>query len=262
MLVVIHGVGGNHEAREGVSLGRHWQWTHLGSVLLVSLRGAFRTPLRPRLYHAGCSEELDAIYLWAQALARQANQKVVMVGFSLGANIVVKWLAETRHILSQLAGAFSLSNPWDLQACCQHLEQSWSGRCYRAVMVRTLKQRGLGLASRYPDRLNSQQIAASRTFLDYDSAVTAPLHGFDSAAEYYRQCSSAQFVGRVQAPLVCLDALDDPFVPNRSLPLQGAPGVRFVRPQHGGHLGFVGLKGQLWMEEFICRSAADWISRS
>lgn len=258
VLVVVHGVGGNHEAREGVSLGRHWVWSNLGSVLLISLRGAYRTPLHPRLYHAGCSDELDVVYSWAQNQAA-GNQRIVMVGYSLGANIVVKWLAETSQSLSRLAGAVSVSNPWDLQACCEHLEQSWMGRCYRTVMVRTLKQRGSRLARKYPELLCADQITRSRTFRDYDSTVTAPLHGFADVEDYYRRCSSAQYLTGARARLICLDALDDPFVPNHSLPPHAPPGVTFVRPAHGGHLGFVGQRCQLWMEHFICRQASAWI---
>ena len=255
-LVVVHGVGGNHLAREGVSLGRRWLQRGLGQVLLLSLRGAFQPPLLPKLYHGGCAEELDVVY--ARVRRHAPASRVVMVGYSLGANILVKWLAETAANLSGLAGAVTVSNPWDLQACCSHLETSWQGRAYRRIMLHTLRQRGLAAATRFPDVLSRQAIVASRTFHDYDSAVTAPAHGFADADDYYRRCSSKQFLSGVRAPLVCLDALDDPFVPDGVLPQTAPPSVRLQRTAHGGHLGFLGRGGRLWMEDFIAEQAAGW----
>jgi len=256
-LVVIHGVGGHHLAREGVSLGRRWQFGNLGSVLLFSLRGASRPPLQPHLYHGGCTPELDVVYAWA--LRHSPNARIVMVGLSLGANLLVKWLAQSAHDMSRLAGAVAISNPWDLKACCDHLEGSFMGRFYRAAMVDTLKKRGLAVAHRYPQLLCARAIQRSVTFFDYDSVVTAPLHGFSDAMQYYDQSSSAAYLGQVTARLTCLEALDDPFVPDHSLPQHAPDSVRFVRPAHGGHLGFIAEGGQLWMEEFVCRQAADWL---
>ncbi|MBS2035291.1 alpha/beta hydrolase [bacterium] len=255
-VVVVHGVGGNHKAREGVSLGRRWLWRGLGQVLLLSLRGAFRAPLRPKLYHGGCSEDLDSVYTWLRV--QVPASQIVVVGYSLGANITVKWLAETRQDLAALAGAVVVSNPWNLQKCCSHLERSWVGRWYRRAMLHTLRQRGLAAAARFPDSLSAQDIRSSRTFQDYDSRVTAPIHGFSSAEDYYQRCSSWQFLEGVRNRLVCLDALDDPFVPSGSIPTRGPDCVRFERTGHGGHLGFLGSGGRLWMEDFIVECAAGW----
>lgn len=255
-VVVVHGVGGNHTAREGVSLARRWLWRGLGKVLLLSLRGAYSPPLRPRLYHGGCSEELDTVYAW---LGHQApHSRVVVVGYSLGANIVVKWLAETAHNLDGLAGAITVSNPWDLQACCEHLEGSRAGRFYRRAMLHTLRQRGLAAADRFPESLCADGIRRSLTFRDYDDIVTARVHGFRDAADYYQKSSSKQFLPGVRSPLVCLDALDDPFLPPGILPTSAPDCVRFERPDHGGHLGFLGPWGRLWMEDFIVDCAARW----
>lgn len=255
-MVVVHGVGGNHTAREGVSLGRRWLWRGLGQVLLLSLRGAYSPPLRPRLYHGGCSDELDTVYAWVRQQA--PHRRVVMVGYSLGANIVVKWLAETDHNLDGLAGAVTVSNPWDLQACCEHLEGSWAGRLYRRAMLHTLRQRGLAAAARFPEALCADSISRSLTFRDYDNVVTARAHGFADAVDYYRRSSSKQFLPGVRSRLVCLDALDDPFLPGGALPTNAPGCVRFERPRHGGHLGFLGPWGRLWMEDFIVDCASGW----
>ncbi len=256
VVVVVHGVGGNHTAREGVSLGRRWLWRGLGQVLLLSLRGAYSPPLRPQLYHGGCSEELDTVYAWIRQQA--PNSRVVMVGYSLGANIVVKWLAQTDQNLDGLAGAVTVSNPWDLQACCEHLESNWAGRVYRRIMLRTLRQRGLAAAARFPEALCAQSIRRSLTFRDYDDIVTARVHGFANAEDYYGKSSCKQFLPGVRSPLVCLDAMDDPFLPAGTLPTRAPQSVRFERPAHGGHLGFLGPWGRLWMEDFIVDCAAGW----
>ena len=132
------------------------------------------------------------------------------------------------------------------------------GRLYRQGMLHTLRRRGLAAAARFPEALCADSIRRSITFRDYDNAVTARVHGFAHAADYYARCSSNQFLAGVRSRLVCLDAQDDPFLPAGTLPQRAPDCVRFERPAHGGHLGFLGRWGRLWMEDFIVDQAARW----
>jgi len=256
-LVFLHGVGGHHQSREAASLAGFWQRSGLGSVLLFSLPGAFSAPLQPRLYHAGCSGELECAVSWVLPQLPR-NSRILVVGYSLGANILVKWLGERGDAPGWLAGAISVSNPWNLKDCCEHLESSPMRRLYRAGMVYTLRQRALRFAQRFPGLLNRREILNCVTFRDYDNRITAPLHGFQDADDYYRQCSSKEYLSAVRGRLLCIDAQDDPFIPPETRPPDAPPSVSWLRPGSGGHLGFVGKGATLWLERYLCQVARDW----
>lgn len=256
-LVVLHGIGGNHRAGQLVTLGRAWLQRRLGPVLLFSLRGAHTSPALPRLYHGGSSDDVDDVYGW---VCRRSD-KIVMVGLSLGANILVKWLGQYQVHDSKLEMAVSVSNPWDLRGCCEHMETSAWGRFYRAVMVNGLRQRCLRCLQAFPGSLRAEDVKRTRTFFDFDSVVTAPLHGFASAHDYYAQSSASRYLDSVKAPLLCVDALDDPFRHPAALPRTAPPNVELYRTEYGGHLGYLGPACSFWLERFICDRAGAAVAR-
>jgi uncharacterized protein len=252
-LVVLHGIGGNHRAGQLVTLGRAWLKRRLGPVLLFSLRGAHSSPTVPRLYHGGSSDDAQDVYTWARARSR----KVVMVGLSLGANILVKWLGQYGIHDQQLELAISVSNPWDLRGCCEHMESSHWGRFYRTLMVKALRQRCLRCLEAFPGSLRAENVLRVRTFYDFDSVVTAPLHGFASAHAYYEESSASRYLDGVKAPLLCVDSLDDPFRHPAALPRTAPANVELYQTAYGGHLGYLGAGCSFWLERFICERVCD-----
>jgi predicted alpha/beta-fold hydrolase len=198
----------------------------------------------------------DSLWAIQRLEERLASSAVFGVGFSLGANVLLKLLADSGTD-APLRGAVAISTPFDLAACARVLDRDgWS--LYRTLFLSSLKRKALEKARRYPDRLDVAAIRAARGIWAFDDAVTAPLYGFDDAAAYYAGCSSGPRLREIRVPTLLINAEDDPLVPPEVLP--GAPfenpAVTVLRVPHGGHVGFMAgslLRPRFWAEEQALR---------
>jgi predicted alpha/beta-fold hydrolase len=234
------------------------------AALAMNFRSCSGEPNRlPRMYHSG--ETSDLAHVVERAAAERPGRPIVLAGFSLGGNVVVKYLGERGEgAPAEVAGAAAISVPFDLSRCAAALDGPgfWNW-VYRERFLATLREKALDLARRFPDRLDPAAVRRVRSFADFDGAVTAPLHGFASAEDYWRRSSSGPFVAGVRRPLLALSALDDPLVPPASLPLEAArrnPLVTLLTPARGGHVGFVSggpLRPICWAEARAVRFLAE-----
>jgi predicted alpha/beta-fold hydrolase len=229
-----------------------------GSVTAVNFRSCARPNRRPRFYHSGDTGDFDFV---ARLLAsRVPAAPLVAIGASLGGNVLLKWLGE--HSGQRLiAAAATISVPYDLGAGARHLEVG-AGRLYVARFLRTLKAKVRNLVRRFPETasiVDLSEALGARTFREFDDAATAPLHGFSSADDYYTRSSSISYLSRIDTPVLCLSASDDPFLPSEVLDrVQRAvsPSVELVITQRGGHVGFVAgppWRSIFWAEETVVR---------
>lgn len=208
-----------------------------------------------RSYHSGETSDLDAAV--RRVLAERPLSPLVLCGFSLGGNVLVKWLGEEgARLPPQIRAAAAISVPFDLALCARTLDgPSAMAAIYRGRFLRTLKRKAREKARRFPGSIDLKRLKSVRTITAFDEHVTAPLHGFRGAADYYARASSAQFLPAVQVPLLLLSAEDDPFVPPAALPLSAArknPRVVLEVTRKGGHVGFVAggpLRPRYYAEE-------------
>ena len=211
------------------------------SATAVNWRSCARPNRRPRLYHSGETGDFDFV---AHTLARRhPDRALVAFGVSLGGNILLKWLGE-HPSQSIIAGAATLSVLYDLAGSARHLERG-AGPLYVASFLRTLKKKILRVVEQFPetrDVVDLDRALRAKTFFEYDDAVTAPLHGFRDAGDYYARSSSLQFLGRITTPSLCVNAEDDPFLPPDVLPRvreAASPAIELRVTRRGGHAGFV-----------------------
>ena len=210
---------------------------------------------RPRFYHSGDTADFD--FLVRTLAARFPDRPLVAFGASLGGNVLLKWLGE--HPGQELVtAAATVSVPYDLGAGARYLETTAPGRFYVSRFLRTLKKKVL--REDIAGLLDVERVKQARTFYEFDDAATAPLHGFASADEYYRQSSSIHFLGRITTPALALNAVDDPFIPPDVLERARAsvsPAVDFRTTDTGGHVGFIGGSApwscEYWAEELLVR---------
>jgi predicted alpha/beta-fold hydrolase len=174
---------------------------------------------------------------------------LVAVGFSLGANALLKLLAEDGE-QSLLSAAVAVSTPFDLSVCSKWLDtRSGIGTLYRESFLRSLKQKALGKATRFPEQLDIRAIRKARTLEAFDDAVTAPLYGFANAQDYYRDASAGFRLEGIRRPTLLLSSKDDPVVPRSVLPAElHNPHLSETWTERGGHVGF--LTGSLWRPGF------------
>jgi uncharacterized protein len=169
--------------------------------------------------------------------------------------VLLKWLGERGESAGFVAAAAALSPPQDLHAGAVSLSTGF-GRVYSMNFLRTLKRKSLHKLQRFPDIYDRRRLLASRDFFDFDDAVTAPLHGFASAIDYWTRSSCRQFLPGIAVPTLVVNALNDPFLPPSALarPDQVSRHVRLEYPTTGGHVGFIsgGFPGRLdWMPQRV-----------
>ena len=219
-----------------------------------------------RLYHSGDSEDLD--WVVAELIKRDPGAPILPVGVSLGGNVTLKWLGESGSAVpDEVRAAVAISTPFDLGAAAAQMSRGM-GRLYSRFFLKTLKAKALAKATEYPELLDPVAIRRARTWREYDDSVTAPLHGFRDAKDYWARSSSLHSLDRIQRPVLLIGARDDPFVPTSSLPEEAVRGSDWLEADftdRGGHAGFV--SGALpwhplyWAEhrsvEFLARFVAS-----
>lgn len=251
LVVLFHGLEGSsasHYARALMHAVAERGWRGV----VVHFRGCSGEPNRlARAYHSGDSAEIA----WVLDTLGRRHARLCAVGVSLGGNALLKYLGEYGAQARPLAAA-AVSVPYDLAAANRMLSRG-IGRLYARHFLRSLIPCSLNKAQRFPDHPGytaPDLIRAARTLRDFDSAVTAPLHGFRDADDYYTRSSSAQYLPGIAVPTLLLHAANDPFLPAAAIP---APGrlpacMRLEVSPHGGHVGFVsgGPPGRLdWLPQ-------------
>jgi predicted alpha/beta-fold hydrolase len=223
-----------------------------------------RLPNRqPRLYHSGETGDLD--FVVRTLAAREPATPLYALGFSLGGAVLLKWLGEVGPA-SPIRAAAVISVPYDLAAASRYLERR-VGRIYCSHFASRLKTKALDLLARFPREtahIDPERVRIARTFHEFDESLTAPLHGFAGADDYYARASSLPFLGRVTVPTLCFTAEDDPFFPAEAAHRARAaasPQVRFELTRWGGHTGFVSgrwpWRPSYWAEE----ESVTWLRR-
>ncbi|WP_239495226.1 hydrolase [Salinicola halophilus] len=228
---------------------------------LMHFRGCGTLPNRlPRAYHSG--DTGDAREILERIRQRYPRAPMVAAGVSLGANMLMKLVAETPM---DLTGAIAINAPLDLAASADALNGK-RGRVYQRYLLAELRRKLACQLERHtlPLSLATADLRALDTFWAYDDAVTAPLHGFASASDYYRRASAGPLLGSITTPTLILHADDDPFMPANlfaRLPAP-APAVRLEIAPHGGHVGYIECdRGRLrsWLARRVVAQLESWI---
>jgi predicted alpha/beta-fold hydrolase len=251
LVVLFHGLEGSsrsHYARalmHAVAM-RGWHG------VVVHFRGCSGEPNRlPRAYHSGDSAEIA----WILDVLHQRHAEIHAVGVSLGGNALLKYLGE-QGTEARPRSAAAVSVPYDLAAANRMLSRG-IGLFYSRHFLRSLIPGSLAKARRFPSHTGYTQLDAirnARTLRDFDSAVTAPLHGFKDADDYYARSSCGQYLRGIAVPTLLLHAANDPFLPAAAIPTPDSlpASVRLELSARGGHVGFVdgALPGRLdWLPQ-------------
>ena len=194
---------------------------------------------RPRAYHLGDHEEIAAMLEAIRARAG-AGVPIHAVGVSLGGSALLNWLGRVGDAASPpIARAAAVSAPHDVMAAGHAIDRG-ANRFYAWVFLRTMNPKARAIASRHPDALDPAAVRRYRTMYAFDDAVTAPLHGFAGAEDYWTRASAKPWLARITVPTLVLNARNDPFIPASSLARRDevAPSVRLEQPAQGGHAGF------------------------
>ncbi|MBI3319761.1 MAG: hydrolase [Candidatus Omnitrophica bacterium] len=239
-LIVLHGLESASRATPVRGLLREARRRGWGGVA-VNFRGCSGEPNRlQRSYHGG--ETADVAWAVSQVQARYPASALACVGISLGGNVLLKYLGEQGDALPRaIKASATISAPFDLATRVQALGQGFS-RVYQQRLVARLKRKTFLKLACYPDLVDRAALKAVRTLAEFDELVTAPVHGFSSAAAYWAASSSAPWLARIRRPTLLINAKDDPFLPAAALPTQAVadhPHLTAAFTASGGHIGFL-----------------------
>ncbi len=212
----------------------------------------------PRAYHAGDSAEID--WMLRRVKDMHPEAPVFAVGVSLGGNALLKWLGEQgERALAVLDAAAAVSVPMDLAAAGKVLDQGFNRQVYTREFLRTLRIKTLtGLKLNQNPFIDFERVRRVKTLREFDDLVTAPLHGFHGVDHYWRSASSKPLLAGIAVPTLVINARNDPFIPEGSLPVpdEMPDAVRLLQPDEGGHAGFVSghPPGRLsWLPDTLMR---------
>jgi uncharacterized protein len=251
LAILSHGLEGS--SRDGTVRGMAAALHKAGwDVLAWNYRGCSEEMNRlPRLYHSGDTGDL------ATVIERAAEHFPILalVGLSLGGNLVLKYLGESRPH-SAVAGAVAISPPVNLAATARALDQRKSNLIYLRRLIASLVRKVKAKAKDFPERIDPRRISGLHGFEDFDGRFTAPIHGFVDAMDYWTKCSSQQFLPAITVPTLILSAQDDPFLTFESFPFKEAEHSAHLyleAPKTGGHLGFLSSfnGGLTWAERRV-----------
>jgi predicted alpha/beta-fold hydrolase len=238
LVVLIHGLSGCEQSHYMVKTASHL--LALGfTVLRLNLRGAGAArPYCRFQYYAGRSEDFaDALAALPAALTRNG---VVAIGYSLGANMLLKYLGE-RGGEAPLKAAVAISAPLDLAETSRRM--MWRrNSLYQSYLLRHIRAESLGEGAELTSKERAV-INAARSIWEFDHRFSAPRNGFRSAEDYYERNAAKRFLDGIAVPTLVIHALDDPWIP--PAPYLGYEWRRnpslipLLSPQ-GGHIGFQG----------------------
>lgn len=263
MVIILHGLEG--------SLSSHYAKGMLQAIHRKGWRGVFMNfrgcsgehNRLPNAYHSGATE--DIAYVVNLLHQRSPTLPIAAIGYSLGANILLKWLGETAQ-QNILCAAIAVSTPFELQKSVVQISKGFS-RVYGQHLLNTLRKKMQNKFQLISANISLPDFRQLRSIYDFDDQVTAPLHGFANATDYYTQSSCRQFLHTIAVPTLLLQAKDDPFMTPDALPLptELSPTVDLELVENGGHVGFIGGKfpgfPQYWLEERIPEFLKRYLSQ-
>ena len=251
LLICVHGLEGN--ARKHYVAGMMKRFNTEGyDAVGMNLRGCSGEDNRFLSgYHSGKSDDLD--FIVQRILNENHYKQIVIVGFSIGGNITLKYAGEQgQNIPKEVSHIITFSVPCDLVGCGYVFEES-KNWFYLFQFLITLKRKARKKAKQFPRGFDLARVLKAKTFFQFDDAFTAPINGFVDAMDYYTKVGSIAYVNAIAVPTLLVNALDDTFLTPSCFPLKTAqtnPFFHLEMPRQGGHLGFMkpDTEGYLWTE--------------
>ncbi|MEK8048391.1 YheT family hydrolase [Ideonella margarita] len=260
-LVMFHGLEGSSASHYSQAFAEQAQ--SLGwSFAIPHFRGCSgELNLAPRAYHSGDFEEIGWILTRLRARTRQP---LMAAGVSLGGNALLRWAQEAGDSAAAVAsGVAAICSPIDLARSGEAIGRGFSRQIYTRMFLRSMKPKALAKLDQHPGLFSRERLMAAQDLYEFDNIFTAPLHGFRDTEDYWARASAKPHLASLRIPGLVLNALNDPFVPASSLPVQSDVGshVTLWQPPHGGHVGFPAgrFPGHVWhMPQAVCH----WLSEA
>ncbi len=260
IIVVLHGLEGSFYSKYVGAILERIERRGWGGVLM-QFRGCSGQPNRlDRSYHSGDTGDLE--FLLRTLVQRHPNRPIMAVGYSLGGNVLLKYLGESARS-SELSAAAAVSVPFDLAAAASRLNQGLS-KLYQHHLVRSLQNKLRVKFSTRPSPIALNELSHWNDFWSFDNNITAPLHGFANVDEYYSRSSCRQYLESITTPTLIIHSSDDPFLSAEAIPTDDELShcTEMILTERGGHVGFVGGRNPLNPQYWIDDRLMAWFDRN
>ncbi len=250
IVILFHGLAGSFQSPYIQGVMQALQEKGISSVLMHFRGCSGKDNLKARSYHSGDTQ--DALEFIRSVKKRYPHAKLFGVGYSLGANMLLKLLGETKEN-TPLDAAVAVSAPMLLDVCARKMNSGFS-KFYQNILLKDLR---LALDKKY-DKHNMQKliglkredIKKLKDFWLFDETYTAKINGFASAQDYYTKSSAKQYLKSIKIPTLIIHAKDDPFMTQEVIPSKEevSKSVALEILDYGGHVGFIA--GSLFHPEY------------
>lgn len=255
LIIVLHGLEGNAQRPYMVGVAKLFNKNDVDAVC-VNFRGCSgEDNLKYRSYHSGATDDL--IEIINHITTTKKYSEIYLKGFSLGGNVILKYLGEGNKIPPEIRAAVAVSVPCYLKGSAKELH-TFKNVLYHDRFKKHLVNRLKLKQKTFSNLISLETINTIKTLTDFDDVYTSKAHGFKDAQEYYKKSSSLQFLHNIKIPTLIINALNDSFLSPECYPIKEAkqnPYLHLEMPNHGGHVGFVDKKNIYYNErrafEFI-----------
>lgn len=259
LIIITHGLEGSNRQHYISGAINYFQSTLVNpetgnkkpDVLAWNLRGCGRRENKThKLYFSGCVSDLDDVIGWAE---KQGYQSILLVGYSLGANITLRWLGNQSDAAKNrgIKAVCTASATVDLQSSVTKLDK-WKNIIYRLIFVTSMKWRLISKARKYPAHIDLTHLHRVKSFATYDEYYSAPLNGFADTNELYQASSAIHVLDKIQVPCLIVQAQNDPFLATESIPislLENHSSVTLEVCESGGHVGFLSNRYEWYLDK-------------
>lgn len=257
LVFILHGLEGSSDSQY-MSATSHLLFENGYDVIAINHRSCSGEINRQLpMYNSGFTQDL------AELVNKYAPdyESVYIVGFSLGGNISLKYTCDgIYNVPHNVKAVVSVSTPVDLEGCSKVIS-TFKNKLYDWNFLKTLRKKMIEKHRQFPDEIDIDLLKKVRNLYDFDEYFTAKLFGFDNAMDYYRKCSSLQFLENVQIPTLLINAKDDPFLSSKSYPIDIASNHKYLHlltPKYGGHVGFSSTSKYYWDEKWILKFLTEF----
>ena len=240
LVILTHGLEGSSKAVYIRSLTN--KLLEIGhDVIAWNMRGCSGQPNRKSSsYHSGMTSDLASVI--EHVIHSYTYSKILLVGFSVGGNITLKYLGEKAAAIDKrIIAAATYSVPVDLASSAAQLALK-KNRLYMSIFLKSLRKKLYQKALLFPEQINLEGITKIRSFKEFDTRYIAPFFNFSSAEDYWKKASALPFLEKIQIPTLLINSSDDSFLSPASFPITIAEKSSYLTleiSKFGGHVGFL-----------------------
>lgn len=258
LALLIHGLEGSSESKYMISTSNELNSKNIDTVAF-NLRGCSgEDNLLLGTYHSGKTEDVD--FVLKHILENHQYEKIILIGFSLGGNLTLKYMGEYADKLSsKIKGAIAVSVPIDIASSEREMDKL-KNKLYIEQFLKTIRLKVLEKSHKFPNfSLDKEKLFKTTKFKHLEHIYTVPVFGFDSPEDYWTKASSKPFIPKINKPTLLINAKDDSFLPQECFPIEEARDsdtFYLEISKYGGHVGFITNFKQhesRWLEKRISR---------